>query len=212
MEKDTSGDEFGNFLDKLDKRTGIRTNLDSITERYRIFLVERGVDITLSEIDIRSLAARKAMADEMLKMSENQAQLGYLQNLKKRIQAQYLNRDYGAAWQELIDLEFIGEPLDSDKDTEIIIEEFNLSLNMDEELAILHDNTENEMIGYLGEQGLDSISHDEELALCIIIAFYNIPSGLEPKDKFERARETLIEYDLLDNPAWASLLDKFFQP
>ena len=212
MEKDTSGDEFGNFLDKLDKRTGIRTNLDSITERYRIFLVERGVDITLSEIDIRSLAARKAMADEMLKMSENQAQLGYLQNLKKRIQAQYLNRDYGAAWQELIDLEFIGEPLDSDKDTEIIIEEFNLSLNMDEELAILHDNTENKMVGYLGEQGLDSISHDEELALCIIIALHNIPSGLEPKDKFERARETLIEYDLLDNPAWASLLDKFFQP
>jgi len=205
---------FDKFLDDLDNQKALEADLKACTERFTGFLEERGIDTELPEVKIKtfSLATHKMMLEKVMVLNPDNPEH---YSFKKKLQAQSLLQDEDLAWQELIDQEFPGEPLDKN-DIDTIASEFSARLQRSENNTIQYQQTKSAMVEHLTAEYQTDLSEifvdddNEEILdyLAFIHSIYSVSK--KPQDGFEFARSKLLSLGYLDDPAWRSLLERFF--
>lgn len=203
-------DKFDQFLDETEEREAIKAEFRAIEERYAGFLAERGVETELPHhrIDITKLATYKMMVEEVLLLRPD---LPDPYKIKMKLQASFAIRNYDPAWSELADQEFPGGYLEKD-DIDTIAKEFREELDVSEEIQAKQEKTRTGMMNHLIEWGVvpaDEIAPEDDEMLDVLGFFHNV-QHMKPQDRHEFARAILGRHGYLDDPAWKSMLTKFF--
>lgn len=112
------------FLADESENEALRIERDAIENRFRVFLLERGVSIpeepelgtpgALEYATLLGLVGRKFLVDHGIESDDE---------TKKELQAKAFALGLTQPWLDLIDTEFSGESLDPDRDAEFIVEQ-----------------------------------------------------------------------------------------
>jgi hypothetical protein len=225
--------EFENFVEDSIKYAAIREALDVTTNRFTLFLSERGVvfepdeftalskvgDNQLDRVRLDAMAAANKMHVMQLAaaklMSEYIQEQGKepLADSKKHLQAQEVAIGSTPPWLQLIDLEFPGEPLNDDDDLDILIPETLQRNDIETDTAEKLDAARGQLLNYLESLGVTDLSEDEQYALAQLSTMYAMndsrPSEQITASLRENAQLYVINFGL-DMGVWGRVIDHFF--
>lgn len=220
--------EFESFLAESQMvETGRRYGLARKAE-FQAFLEERGVRFSGQQETPETDSEEAAVIednDAHLHMLAGTAAIRYVRSLegkqwppevetleKKKLQAAVIIKGLGAAWLELIDVKFPGQPL-GPEDSEFLIEQLEKDAKEQVETDKWLEENIPVIVDFLAQQGLSELNSREFAMVEVLYPLMHAARRM-PKQAStfrEAAHSILVEYGFNTGP-WVALLERFFTP
>jgi hypothetical protein len=220
--------EFQDFMAENEARTHVAEQMALIQNRCIVFLQERGVEFPdqnsslVDADDIEAVIRTSKLAQNAVRVVGLAAQLVILEATtlagheldeelstrhKKHTQARFIAEGAEAAWLELIDREFPGDPLSTEDDeliNNVTLQTFTDSIEHHE----LWENTYQNIIDILAQNGLQDLTENEQMAVANITSNYCIDTSadLNKLDRREEIITVLLRLDISEHAAWSNVI------